>query len=218
MNMSSQSPDQSLATQIYQTIRRAIILGEYPAGMRLNEIRMAEELHVSRVPVREALPLLEKDGFIIMRPHRSAIVCGWDRKRVNDLFDARLAVEVAAVGYAAARAGSLEHSQAVQSLLDYEQSLLDADDCFEISQNSAYLHLRIVELSGNQLMSKLMGQITESMVWLFYLTAQRNQKQQYQEHLHIYEAIKSGNVRFAESVAYEHVESGRLPTLEKLNL
>src|SRR5689334_3758625 len=86
----------SLARQVYLALREGIILGTYPQGSRLIEQRLAEELEVSRVPLREAVPQLEMHGFVETSPRRGAVVATWDAKRVNDLFDLRLSLEVGA--------------------------------------------------------------------------------------------------------------------------
>ena len=91
----------SLSQRIYATVRERIILGQYPQGSRVLEQRIGEELDVSRVPLREAVPLLERDGFVHSYPRRGAVVARWDTKAIDDLFDARLSLEVVAAGYAA---------------------------------------------------------------------------------------------------------------------
>jgi len=101
----------SLSRRIYSTVRERIILGQYPQGSRLPEKRIGEELDVSRVPLREAVPLLERDGFVHSYPRRGAVVARWDAKAIDDLFDARLSLEVGAAHYAArqvARGGSMD--------------------------------------------------------------------------------------------------------------
>ena len=82
----------SLSRRIYSTVRERIILGQYPQGSRLPEQRIGEELDVSRVPLREAVPLLERDGFVHSYPRRGAVVARWDAKAIDDLFDARLSL------------------------------------------------------------------------------------------------------------------------------
>jgi DNA-binding GntR family transcriptional regulator len=93
----------SLSQQMYRTLREQIILGRYPQGSRLPEQRIAEEMDVSRVPLREAVPLLERDGFVRTFPRRGAVVFAWDTKAVDDLFDVRLCLESGAARYAARR-------------------------------------------------------------------------------------------------------------------
>src|SRR3954447_13894324 len=93
-------PD-SLSRQTYLTLREGIIRGDYPQGTRLLEQRLADELSVSRVPLREAVPLLEVDGFVRMLPRRGAEVTTWTEKSTHDLFNLRLCLEVGAAGFAA---------------------------------------------------------------------------------------------------------------------
>jgi DNA-binding transcriptional regulator YhcF (GntR family) len=66
--------EESLAHQIYRGIRGKIISGALPQGSRLRERELAEEFRVSRVPLREAFPQLEADGFIQSSPRRGVRV------------------------------------------------------------------------------------------------------------------------------------------------
>src|SRR5690349_25113485 len=97
----SSSRAESLSRQIYATLREGIIRGQYAQGSRLAEQRLAEELAVSRVPLREAVPLLEMDGFVRTLPRRGTVVSTWSLAAVDDLFDLRLCLEVGAATYAA---------------------------------------------------------------------------------------------------------------------
>src|SRR5579862_7591453 len=89
--------------RIYEEIRNKIINGDLPPGTRLRERELADELGVSRVPVREALPYLQADGFITLESHRGAIVTELTLRDVRELFDVRLGVEVYAARLAAQR-------------------------------------------------------------------------------------------------------------------
>ena len=59
---------------VCKTIRRAILTGQMAPGTRLLEVHLAQELGVSRTPVREAIRELEQEGLVIMRPRRGAEV------------------------------------------------------------------------------------------------------------------------------------------------
>lgn len=72
-----------LSAQMYQTLRRGIILGEYPQGSPLKEARLADELAVSRIPIRAAIPHLENEGFLTTAPRRSARVTTWTGRAVT---------------------------------------------------------------------------------------------------------------------------------------
>jgi DNA-binding GntR family transcriptional regulator len=79
--------------QIVETIREALVAGALPGGARLTEQQLAQQLGVSRGPVREALQRLVQEGLLIGRPHRGVVVPVFDRESVRDIYLARLAVE-----------------------------------------------------------------------------------------------------------------------------
>mgnify|MGYP001353068839 CR=1 FL=1 len=68
---------------VFETLREAIIDGELPPGERLMEIQVAEELGVSRTPVREAIRKLELEGLVAMIPRKGAYVAGLSMKDVD---------------------------------------------------------------------------------------------------------------------------------------
>jgi len=207
------SADSRLSALIYETIRRRIILGDIPQGARLAEQRLAEELDVSRVPLREAIPQLEVDGFITSLPRRGAVVTRWDTRLVHDLFDTRLALEPAAARRAAVRAregARIDDLERVQT--ESELELAAGDELGMADANTRY-HQALVDTAENALMSGLMRAASGRMSWLFYLTRQRDSSVACAEHREITDVIRSGNERLAEAVVYAHIEAGREPSL-----
>lgn len=206
----------SLSRRIYSTVRERIILGQYPQGSRLPEKRIGEELDVSRVPLREAVPLLERDGFVHFYPRRGAVVVRWDAKTIDDLFDARLSLEVGAARYAArqvSRGGSMD---ALNVALKEAQRMVEDGDAYAIARSSTAFHEAVVETSTNELMVRLMQTISGRITWLFYLTSGLPAEEAFHDHVLLRDAIASGNDRVAESVAYAHIERDRQPTFEAM--
>jgi len=206
----------SLARQVYLALREGIILGSYPQGSRLIEQRLAGELDVSRVPLREAVPQLEMHGFLETSPRRGAVVATWDAKRVNDLFDLRLCLEVGAARYAAARVAGGASMEPLDAALRYSQEVVKEGDSYKIAEASMRYHEAIVRLAGNELMVTLMQSVSERALWLFYLTSQLDADEAFNDHVHLSEAIRSGNERMAEALAYTHIEHDRLPSFTAL--
>lgn len=118
-------------------IRQKIISGEFPPGMKLLESDLAKRLGFSKVPVREALLRLERDGLIVMAPSRSAQVFDLGPDEIADLSEVRRILESQALILAADRNGKAlaaelediakqmktafdEHDVASYKLLDYE--------------------------------------------------------------------------------------------------
>jgi DNA-binding GntR family transcriptional regulator len=206
----------SLSQRIYSTVRERIILGQYPQGSRLPEQRIGEELDVSRVPLREAVPLLERDGFVHSYPRRGAVVTRWDEEAIDDLFDVRLSLEVGAARYAArqvARGGSMGP---LNRALAEAQRVVEGGDAYAIAKGSTAFHESVVQTAGNDLMLRLMGAISGRITWLFYLTSGLPADEAFHDHVLLRDAIASGNERVAESVAYAHIERDRAPTFEAM--
>ncbi|RFA10362.1 hypothetical protein B7R54_14960 [Subtercola boreus] len=210
-------PEESLSSQTYQTLRRQIILGHYPQGSRLVEAALATELNVSRLPIREAVPRLANDGFVRSLPRRSSRVFQWTTPDIVELFDVRLSLETLAARLAAqavARGASL---QPLLDAIDAEHAALDSEDWLEVAETSTVVHEAIVEIAGSALLGSLMRAVSGRMTWLFYLTSNRDQHQQSDEHHGLLDAIRAGNDRLAESIAFTHIEKGRAPSLAMLD-
>lgn len=92
------------AGAVYDRIRRSIVEGRYPPGARLVEQRLAEELDVSRTPVREAVRRLESEGLVVVARNRGAHVRPLAEGEVADLYEVRARLEAYAAELAAARA------------------------------------------------------------------------------------------------------------------
>jgi DNA-binding GntR family transcriptional regulator len=208
--------DGGLVGQLYRSVRERILTGVYPQGSRLPEQRLATDLNVSRIPLREALPRLESDGLITTLPRRSAVVSTWTLDAVHHLFDTRLAIEVAAAGHAAraARTGrSLAH---IESVLDSSETEMRRGDELGFADANAQFHCALVDASGNPLMTSLMSGLTSRMTWLFLLTAQRDHRTACREHRAIVDAVRAGNEGLAKATTYTHIESGRGPSIDAM--
>jgi DNA-binding GntR family transcriptional regulator len=96
------------AAHAYAQVRAAIVENRYPPGMRLVEQRIAEELGLSRTPVREALRLLQAEGLVVSERHRGAVVRPLSSTEVVDLYGLRIQLESYAVAVATERATEQE--------------------------------------------------------------------------------------------------------------
>src|SRR5258706_8546887 len=84
---------ESLADKVVDQIREAIFRGQFAAGEQLRETMLADFFHVSRGPIREALTKLEREGLVMMRPNRTAIVARLTRQDFEEVYSLRLALE-----------------------------------------------------------------------------------------------------------------------------
>mgnify|MGYP003604270036 CR=1 FL=1 len=107
---------QPLREVVCETLRDAIRKGILRPGERLMEIQLAEELGVSRTPVREAIRKLELEGYVIMMPRRGTYVANLSIRDVNEVFEIRTSLDSLASGLAAERITD-EELESLQRLL-----------------------------------------------------------------------------------------------------
>lgn len=101
------------AHHAYEQVRAAIVENRYAPGQRLVEQRIAEELGLSRTPVREALRMLEAEGLVVSERNRGAMVRPLSPTEVVDLYGLRIRLESYAVEVATERATEAELGQLV---------------------------------------------------------------------------------------------------------
>ena len=107
---------------VFENIRQAIVKGIFAPGERLMEIQLADDLGVSRTPVREAIRKLELEGFVVMIPRRGTYVANLSIKDINDVYEIRISLDVLAAGLAAERIEPEELEELNRLLLEISEA------------------------------------------------------------------------------------------------
>jgi DNA-binding GntR family transcriptional regulator len=209
-------PAESLADKVYREIRDRIIAGTYAQGSRLREREIADALGVSRIPVREALPRLQSDGFITTSPRRGATVAELTMRDIEELYAVRLGVDVYGTRLATQRVAAGASPAALVAAVDAADDALASGDFAAIIATNADIHEVIIELAENSLLSALMRPVSGRARWISRLSAYPDPRVACREHHDLRDAICSGNADLAVALAYAHIEGGREPTLEVL--
>ncbi|HWJ22767.1 MAG TPA: GntR family transcriptional regulator [Gemmatimonadaceae bacterium] len=116
-------PRQTIAGMAVSMLRDRILHGAYPAGEPLRQDAIAEELGVSRIPVREALRQLEAEGLVTFNPHRGAVVSSLSLADIEEVFALRADIECDLLRRAMPRLGD-EHVRRAREILDaYDRAL-----------------------------------------------------------------------------------------------
>jgi DNA-binding GntR family transcriptional regulator len=203
-----------LSTLIYLELRRRIIEGEIKPGDRIRERELAEELNVSRIPLREALPRLESEGFVVTMPRRGAVVTQMTYRDVEELFEVRASLEVLAARLAAQSCREGASGDPLRVALDRAREALQTAADAEIAAANSEIHVEILRLADNRLLDSLMVPVTGRVRRLFRLEAERDQHVLCQEHQDLCNAVLAGNVELAASLAFAHVEHSKTESLE----
>lgn len=120
------APVKSLSDGVVEQMRESILQGHLLPGARLLEEQLAEALGVSRGPVRSALFQLEREGLVIRRRNRGAVVAGLSRPDLEEVYSLRLAIEPVACGWAARNATAAD-IEAMRTIIDTYSTVLTSD-------------------------------------------------------------------------------------------
>jgi DNA-binding GntR family transcriptional regulator len=211
--------DRSLVVQTFEHLRAAIINGDIPPGTKLVEQRLADQLKVSRVPLRGAIPLLESEGLVRTVPRRGTFVATLTVADVHDLFDVRETLETLAARRAAERVDDVDVLLigAAKEALAHNRAAVKAGEATAIAATSAEFHRVIVEMSGNQLLPAAMRPINSRVEWLFRITVGMDQGVACDEHGALLRAILKGEAELAGTIARDHIARSRKPSVEILS-
>jgi len=95
--------ENTLTNEIADIVRERILKGEYEIGEKIKESSIAQELNVSRTPIREAFRMLEEEGLLDYLPNRGCYAKGFTKRDVSDIYTVREALEEIAMTWACER-------------------------------------------------------------------------------------------------------------------
>lgn len=200
---------------VFETLREAIINGLLKPGERMMEIQLAEELGVSRTPVREAIRKLELEGFVVMVPRKGAYVAGISMKDIADVFEIRAALEGLAAALAAERITEeeLEH---LERLLVKIAECNEANDLNSLVDVDTEFHDTLYKACRNERLIQIVSHLREQ-IQRFRTTSLASpgrMKYALEEHKKIVEAVSERNIELARAIAIEHIENAENSMLD----
>lgn len=205
--------------------------GSLPTGAALSEVSLAEELGISRTPVREAISQLVAEG-ILQKTNRGAVVVEPTRQDIIDLYELREAVEVYAVGKVADARLSPRLFETLDALVEdvrltaealsipsgqnFGEAALEGDALQKFVSSDLRFHTLLLQAGGNQRMLKILDS-ARLLLRVFTLRRQHHTatllKDIYRFHRNILDAVAAGNRAEAMRLLGEHI---RLSLEERL--
>ncbi|MBO1331112.1 GntR family transcriptional regulator [Streptomyces sp. VRA16 Mangrove soil] len=209
----------SLSAQAREALRQRIVDRRYPMGARLVEREVAQELEMSRIPVREALRALVAEGLLELLPHSGVRVRNLERDDVRQLYEvweplavqaSRLAAR-AVTDAAPARPPGLD---ALRACLERaERAAADDEAAHEVAAHTAF-HEEVVALAGNPLLSRTMEQLSGQLQLLFGMRAEPAHMRA--QHADMFRHIAAGDVESAAASTLLHVRDSRAVAVKSL--
>jgi DNA-binding GntR family transcriptional regulator len=204
----TRASSQLLREQAYLSIRRMVMLGEFPTGQRLGEEQLAEQLSVSRTPIREAFVRLHADRLLHRFADGGYYVAEIDLLDLRDLYELRLTLELRAINRAAE--DGIEHDR--EALLALREEWLGiqsdpppADGSF-IALDEVF-HTELARSSGNLALVETLESINVRIrqVRLYDFLDEDRITTSTEEHLAIVEAVLDGDIALAASRLADHI-------------
>jgi DNA-binding GntR family transcriptional regulator len=196
----------SVVDQVYSAIRDRIMDGTLERGARIHQEDLADELGVSRTPVREALRRLAAEGLVEMRTNRGARVADVGQDDMHAAYEARLVIEPGAARLAAVQAPAESLARMRAALIAQRRAIPNVRRSFEANRE---FHLALAEASGNPFLVQFAERLWVARVGEPIYERQSETPERMQldadEHEQILLAIESGNGRRAESLTRRHL-------------
>ncbi len=140
---------EALWQRVVEAMRRAIVVGELEPEVHLKELALAEMFGVSRLPIREAIAQLEREGLVRIEPRRGAYVVGITEQDIHDVYECRVVLE----SYALSRASLRIDAQAIASLkasIEQMEAGVAAGQVQQVATMDMAFHRLLISLSGNR--------------------------------------------------------------------
>lgn len=204
----TESPKQSLESIVYTQLKMAIIKGVYPPGYQIAEELVAEQLNMSRSPVRTAIRQLQAEGFLEKRANRRVYVTLGDYRRTLNTLYVRKALEGIAA-YQAAVNRDDEDIQRIDALISEMKQYYQEGDTFKLLQVGIDVHRIIYLASKNDLLAQLgINALEQESVFSYRSLSNDSMRasRAYQEHISILNAVLTGEAQLAEQRARDHVD------------
>ncbi|MEV0247777.1 GntR family transcriptional regulator [Nocardia sp. NPDC050712] len=190
--------------QVCRAVREDIIRGEFAPGQRLTEDTLAERYGVSRVPVREALRLLEAEGFAWSRPYAGTFVAELTEAEAADLLEIRARLEPLCAARAAVRR-TPEQLGRLKELTSLGQDAVREGRLADLTRLNSRFHEVLAEASGSTLLGQLITQLSWKIAWVYAVELPRRAEDSWHEHEQICHALEVGDPDRAAAVVAEHI-------------
>jgi DNA-binding GntR family transcriptional regulator len=198
------------ASRIADQLREAVMAGDLPQGSQVGEVQLATQLGVSRGPVREAMQRLVQEGLLRSIPHRGIFVAELTEADVRDIYDARQAVESAALLAIMRRPDAEKVARRLDGAVARMTTAADRGDARALSRSDLAFHELLVAQSGSVRLQRMASTLlVETRMCLAaladtYVVPVRL----VEEHAEIVAAIRSGDHSRALAVMDEHMRDG----------
>jgi DNA-binding GntR family transcriptional regulator len=185
----------SYVSKAYATIKRNILDNRYPPGYQALERQLADELQMSRTPIREALIRLQEEGLVEVLPRHGMRVIPLSPEDMQDIYEVLSGLEVTAIELLAHRRPDNQQLAEMEIILEDMDKALERNDLDAWAHADASFHQALIALCGNNKLTGLVATLTDRVhrARLFTLRLRPKPIESNQEHRQVLAALREGD-------------------------
>ncbi|MDR0840320.1 MAG: GntR family transcriptional regulator [Christensenellaceae bacterium] len=205
------SDKQSLTTKVYTHIRDGILDGSYKIGDLLIETRLADELEVSRTPIREALKQLELEGLVQSIPNRGVRVQGISDDDLSDIYTIRLLLEGQAAYWAAERIDTAQLDKLAETV-ELMELYTRKNDVPHLAQLDSEFHDVLYSAANSRMLKQVLASLHQNArrARRSSLNEPLRPADSLREHRAIFMALESHDPEQAKQAMEQHLHNAHL--------
>jgi DNA-binding GntR family transcriptional regulator len=198
----------SFRDQAYAALKRAIMdadIYSHPHELRLDERQLSRSLGVSRTPIREAMTLLEQEGFLRTVPRRGIFIIRKTKRQIIEMIEMWAALESMAARLGTVNATD-EEIASLRTMFDEFRNQTPAEHIHEYSEANIAFHQAIIRMSGSHLMGKTIENLFIHVRAIRRLTISQSDRaaRSIADHMRIIEALERRDTELAERLVRQH--------------
>jgi DNA-binding GntR family transcriptional regulator len=203
------APEETYKTKVYNALKRAIIDMDIYSTREptwIDERQLSESLGVSRTPIREAVAMLEQQGFVKSMPRRGIMVLKKTKREVVEMIQVWAALEGMAARLVTQHASDADIARLRALFKEFNEGHKPADYLSEYSTANIRFHQTIIELTGSGVLAEMTQNLLLHVRGIRQMTIGRGDRatRSIQDHLAIIEALEKRDTELAEKLAREH--------------
>jgi GntR family transcriptional regulator, rspAB operon transcriptional repressor len=207
--------NRNLNEKIYYYLRNKIVNNELTPGTRIDYNEIANELGVSKTPVRDALQLLSQDGLVEVKSRSGTFVSQPNVIDIEEIFEVRKALERHAIKLSMANMQPQMVEKIYQNVLDVDRDI-DTGNFDSFFQSDRNLHKTLITYSKNNRLIKMMESLEAQInrIGVMIAHSQERPRQANNEHKEILHALLKSDILLAQNLMEEHIETVKQMTLK----
>ncbi len=217
MELSELNKPEPLAKMAYNALRDSILSNTLTSGIIYNEKNLAQQLGISRTPVREALLELSSQGLVEFLPRKGVMINSFKEEDINEIFELRHIIETHAFKKACIQSDSPDLTEIERCVENQRRIAMESGDITRFMEMDRTFHMAFARLTGNKRLISIMDNIRDILhiMGSYALSVEGRMAEVVMEHEKILNAVKAGEIETTLTLLSDHLEQSKVAVSHK---